>query len=153
MPKYLTDEEKSNIVLAEIDRLRQKRKNKHTWQETPLLLRRQIIIDLLGQGLSKTRIVEELMARWGVENSIAYRYVNDAYDYIAELYRDDSDKLKEIALSKLESLAEDAIASRDRTSALKAYDQINKLQGLYEEKLKTENKTSITFDFGGNDNL
>lgn len=151
MPKYLTDEEKSNIVLAEIDRLRQKRKNKHTWQETPLLLRRQIIIDLLGQGLSKTRIVEELMARWGVENSIAYRYVNDAYDYIAELYRDDSDKLKEIALSKLESLAEDAIASRDRASALKAYDQINKLQGLYEEKLKTENKTSITFDFGGND--
>lgn len=151
MAKYLTAEEKSNIVLAEIDRLRQKRKNKHTWQETPLLLRRQIIIDLLGQGLSKTRIVEELMARWGVENSIAYRYVNDAYDYIAELYKDDSDKLKEIALSKLESLAEDAIASRDRTSALKAYDQINKLQGLYEEKVKTENKTSITFDFGGND--
>lgn len=151
MAKYLTAEEKSAIVLAEIDRLRQKRKNKHTWQETPLLLRRQIIIDLLGQGLSKTRIVEELMARWGIENSIAYKYINDAYDYIAELYKDDSDKLKEIALSKLESLAEDAIASRDRASALKAYDQINKLQGLYEEKLKTENKTSITFDFGGND--
>ena len=70
MAKYLTAEEKNEIVGAEIERLRQKRKNKHTWEETPLLLRRQIIIDLLGQGLSKTRIVEELMARWDIHKAL-----------------------------------------------------------------------------------
>ena len=38
MAKYLTAEEKNEIVGAEIERLRQKRKNKHTWEETPLCL-------------------------------------------------------------------------------------------------------------------
>ena len=151
MAKYLTAEEKNEIVGAEIERLRQKRKNKHTWQESPLLLRRQIIIDLLGQGLSKTRIVEELMARWNIHNAVAYNYINDAYDYIAETYKEDTPKLRDIAISRLESLAEDALLNRDRASALKAYDQINKLQGLYEEKVKTDNNLTITFDFGGND--
>ena len=91
------------------------------------------------------------MARWDIHNAVAYNYINDAYDYIAETYKEDTPKLRDIAISRLESLAEDALLNRDRASALKAYDQINKLQGLYEEKVKTDNNVTITFDFGGND--
>ena len=51
-------------------------------------------------------------------------------------------------MHKLESLAEEATEARDRKSALRAYEQISKLAGLYSEKLEVQAQTEIKFDFG-----
>lgn len=149
MAKYLTFEEKEAIILKELARVKDRRKLQQSWHEAPLLLRRQAIMDLLGRGMSRQNVVKELMARWDVCPATANSYVNDVNKYIAESYKEDTISLREVIFHKLEALAEEALANRDRKSALKAYEQMSKLGGLYEDKVKVEADTTITFDFGG----
>lgn len=151
----LTYEEMEALVLAEIDRHRvnpkqstTNRNKKNGWEETPLLFRRQLIMKWMGEGLTKTNCVKRVMDRWGVCINASYDYVNDAIKFITQTYKEDTDHLKDIIFHKLESLVEDAMLHNDRKSALKAYDQICKMNGLYEQKVKTENTTTIQFDFG-----
>lgn len=152
----LTFEEMEAIVLAEIDRHRQNPKQpipnkgkKNGWEENPLMFRRQIIMKWMGEGLTKTNTVKKVMERWGVGHNSAYIYVNDAIKYIADTYKEDTEHLKDIIFHKLESLVEDAMLHNDRKSALKAYDQICKMNGLYENKVEVKAETTINFDFGG----
>lgn len=145
----LTFEEKEAIIMEEIARVKKKKMQNQSWNEGPLLLRRQAVMDMLGKGMSRANTVKEIMARWSVCAATANAYVNDVNQYIAESYKEDSVSLREVIFHKLEALAEDAIANRDRKSALKAYEQMSKLGGLYEDKVKVEADTTITFDFGG----
>lgn len=149
----LTTEQIDNIIKEEIRRMSPNsgiRKVKiGSWREEPLFLRRQEIMKLYGKGMTKISIMNEIMNRWGCKKTTAFKYVEDAIDFIVESYKEDMDKLKNIIMNRLEYLAEDAMDNRDRKSALKAYDQLSKLAGLYEEKVKTENNTVISFDFGG----
>lgn len=150
----LTREEIDNIIKAEIFRMNPNNGVKGTkkglcWREEQLFLRRQEIMKLYGKGMTKMSIMNEIMNRWGCKKGTAYNYIEDAIDYIVECYKEDADKLKDVIMHRLESLAEDALGSRDRKSALKAYDQLSKLAGLYEDKVKVEADTTIKFDFGG----
>jgi hypothetical protein len=150
----LTTEEIDNIIKAEIFRLNPHNgvkgpKKGLSWREEQLFLRRQEIMKLYGKGMTKMSIMNEIMRRWDCKKGTAYNYIEDAIDFIVESYKGDADKLKDVIMHRLESLAEDALDSRDRKSALKAYDQISKLAGLYEEKVKVEADTTIKFDFGG----
>lgn len=151
MAIHLSEEEKDAIILEEINRVKKRKKQFQAWNEGPLLLRRQVVMDMLGKGMSRAHTVREIMARWNVCVTTANAYVNDVNKYIAESYKEDTNSLREVIFHKLEALAEDAIANRDRKSALKAYEQMSKLGGLYEDKVKVEADTTITFDFGGND--
>lgn len=157
MAQIMTTEEIDNIIKAELFRVSPNNgikapKRGVTWREEVLFLRRQEIMKLYGKGMTKMSIMTEIMNRWNCAKGAAHKYVTDAMDYIVESYKEDADKLKDVIMHRLESLAEDAMGSRDRKSALKAYDQMSKLAGLYEEKVKTENMTTIQFDFGNGDN-
>lgn len=156
--EVLTFEQKEGIIMGMIEKMRNRtsggnrNNNKATWGEEALMLRRQAIMDLMGKGKSRTKIVNELVERWGINQSTAYNYVDDVNQFLSASYKEESDHLKDIIYHKLECLAEDAISSRDRQSALRAYEQIAKMGGLYEDKLKVENNTVIKFDFGGEGN-
>lgn len=156
MAQIMTTEEIDNIIKAEIFRVNPNNgvkmtKRGLTWREEVLFLRRQEIMKMYGKGMTKMSIMNEVMNRWGCTKSSSHKYVSDAMDFIVESYKEDADKLKDVIMHRLESLAEDAMDSRDRKSALKAYDQMSKLAGLYEEKVKTENMTTIQFDFGNSE--
>lgn len=155
MAQIMTKEEIDNIIKAEMFRMNPKNGVKGatrkglTWRDDILYIRRQEIMKLYGKGMTKISIMNEVMDRWGCTKSSAHKYVTDALSFIAESYKEDADKLKDVIMHRLESLAEDAMGERDRKSALKAYDQISKLAGLYEDKVKVEADTTIKFDFGG----
>ena len=117
------------------------------WGEAELMLRRQVVTDLLCQGLSMTRIKQELMARWGVSESTAGNYVHDAINHMATDNEEVREKQRDIMIHRLEGVAEDALAKGDRKSAISAYDQLNKINGLYKEHIEADVKTEITFDF------
>ena len=53
-------------------------------------------------------------------------------------------------VEKLERLADDALAHNDRKSALSAYDQINRLNNAYTQKIEADvnQETTISFKFG-----
>ena len=105
---------------------------------------------MIGKGMTRMSIAKDLEKRWDISNTTAYNYIRDTFKYIAENYKQDYDKLKDILMHKLESLAEEATNARDRKSALRAYEQISRLAGLYTEKVETSNTTTINFDFGTN---
>jgi hypothetical protein len=153
--KILTDEEIDNIIIAEKQRLTHttikghpRQKGASKWREEPLLLRRQVIMRLLGQGKSRWTVVLELRDRWGVCDRTANEYVKDAFKFIADSYRNDNETLREVLMHKLEAIAEDAIASRDRKSAIKTYETMAKLGGLVDDKIRLEGETTVKFDFG-----
>lgn len=153
----LTFEQKENIIRATIKNLQETKKGKVPpsitgWGEDALMFRRQAIMELMGKGKSRTKIVNEISERWDVSKTSAYVYVKDVNQFLTDSYKAESEHLKDIIFHKLECLAEDAISSRDRQSALRAYEQIAKMGGLYEDKLKVENNTTIHFDFGGESN-
>lgn len=154
MAKIMTEEQIDEFIIGEIQRHKMV-KNKPSpqrgrgWFKEPLLLRRQAVMKMLSKGLTKASCVKEIMSRWDVCEESARNYIKDAMEYIAENYKDDTEHLKDILMFKLESLAEDASLHNDRKSALKAYDQISKLAGLYEDKVKVEADTTIKFGFDG----
>ena len=51
-------------------------------------------------------------------------------------------------MEKLERLAKDAEEAGDRKSMLAAYEQINKMNGVYTQKVEADVKGEIKFDFG-----
>lgn len=155
MAEILTQEQIDDIIMKEHHRLSPKTcKNKaqknNSWDEDVVVLRRRTIMEMIGKGMTRVSIAKELETRWDISNTTAYNYIRDTFKYIAENYKQDYDKLKDILMHKLESLAEDATNARDRKSALKAYDQISKLAGLYTEKVEVQQDTNIHFDFGNN---
>ena len=149
----LTFEQKENIIKATIKNLQETKKGKVPpsiagWGEDALTFRRQAIMELMGKGKSRTKIVNEISERWNVSKVSAYIYVKDVNQFLTDSYKEESDHLKDIIFHKLECLAEDALEHNDRKSALKAYEDIARMGGLYEEKVKVENSTTIQFDFG-----
>ena len=153
MADLLTKEQIDTIIRDEHHRLSPKTcKNKpqkqNCWDADIVALRRRVIMEMLGKGMTKMSISKELGVRWDISESTAYNYIKDAFKYIAENYKEDYDKLKDILMHKLESLAEEASQARDRKSALRAYEQISKLAGLYVDKVETKQETEIKFNFG-----
>jgi fumarylacetoacetate (FAA) hydrolase family protein len=154
MADIMTQEEIDNFIRAEINRLGPKGKGHprtregNKWREEPLMLRRQTILRMLGEGKTKWTIILDLSNRWGVAKNTVRIYVTDAYQFISDNYKEDYDTLKEVLIHRLESMVEESIESRDRKSALKAYEMIAKLGGLVDDKIRLEGETTIKFDFG-----
>lgn len=153
MADILTQEQIDDIIMKEHHRLSPKTcKNKaqknNSWDEDVVVLRRRTIMEMIGRGMTRMSIAKELEVRWDISNTTAYNYIRDTFKYIAENYKADYDKLKDILMHKLESLAEEATQARDRKSALRAYEQISRLAGLYTEKMEVQQDTNISFNFG-----
>lgn len=154
--EFLTPEEIDNYIKGRLAMHPNKggkkpcSRNYQIWDETSILIRRSVIWDLLGQGLARVRIQEEIMARWGISYKTAWTYINDAYDALRQNDEEMREYTRGVMLHRLESLAEDALANRDRKSALSAYEQINKINGLYTTKVEADVKgdIDISFDFG-----
>jgi hypothetical protein len=154
MLEVFSVEEQDNIILSCLNTMAirgGKGSNKCSWTERAKLLRRQIIIDYIAQGLSVRRIIKELQARWGIEHQTAFNYIKDATSYLGETVDVFNAHNSEIAQERLQSIMEDALANNDRKTALQACDLLNKVQGLYVNKVEAETKTSTTiqFEFGG----
>lgn len=153
MADILTQEQIDKLIMDEHHRLswktcKNKAQKNNSWDEDIVALRRRTIMEMLGKGMSKMSISKDLGKRWDISESTAYNYIKDTFKYIAENYKEDYDKLKDILMHKLECLAEEATDARDRKSALRAYEQISKLAGLYTEKVEVQQDTNIHFDFG-----
>lgn len=153
MADLLTPEQIDKIIMDEHHRLSPKTcKNKpqkqNSWDEDIVSLRRRVIMEMIGKGMTRVSISKDLEKRWDISNTTAYNYIRDTFKYIAENYKQDYEHLKDILMHKLESLAEEASQARDRKSALRAYEQISKLAGLYTDKVEVKQDTEIKFNFG-----
>lgn len=147
---FLTPEEQDTLIKSRIAMHTTKGNNcKKVWTEDALMVRRQVIIDLLGQGLSYTRIQQELMARWGVGHSSVINYIKEAIRWMGEQNKAFTDDARDAMMERLTALAEDAIAHNDRKSALGAYEMMSRIQGITTDKKDINLTGSLEFKFGG----
>lgn len=143
--KYLEPEELDNIIKAKA-----KIAGKvHPWTEAELMMRNQVIIDLIGKGLSRRRIQEEIMSRWGVGMTSANLYIKAAYDVLFKGNEEFVQFNRDKQVERLETIITTALNAGEYKAAVMATAELNKLLGLtINQKVTLENVDRV-FKFGG----
>lgn len=135
----------------EIDnRIRQVISNSQThqkWTEVDLMMRNSVIYDLIGQGLSYRRIVEELCARWGIGTASANTYYVVALKQLRDANELIKDKWADILTERLESIMEKADQAGDRKSYLQATKQLADITGANAPKKVEITNTELELKF------
>ena len=135
----------------EIDnRMKQVISNSQThqkWTEVDLMMRNSVIYDLIGQGLSYRRIVEELCARWGVSSVSATTYYTTALRQLKDANELIKDKWADILTERLESIMEKADQEGDRKSYLQATKQLADITGANAPKKVEITNTELELKF------
>lgn len=142
--KHLTTEEIDNIV-------KQKLRNNFNkkWEETELVIRNQAVIDLIGQGLSRSRLIEEMMTRWGISHQCAVHYLKDAYEVLLKGNEEFIEFNRDKQVERLENIITKAIEEHEFKAAVMATAELNKLLGLTTNQRITLENTDRIFRFGG----
>lgn len=119
----------------------------HKWTEVDLMMRNSVIYDLIGQGLSYRRIVEELCARWGVSSVCATTYYTTALRQLKDANELIKDKWADILTERLESIMEKADQAGDRKSYLQATKQLADITGANAPKKVEITNTELELKF------
>lgn len=146
--KYLSKEEIDAMIKNKVDALRED-KSSSRWTPSEVLYRRQVIYDYIRLGYSRGKIQEEIMNRWGCVKRSAQRYVKDALESLEEDNKEFVQKTRDVQRERIESLVSKAMEKNDFMAAVKALDLINKMDGLYNEKVALDIKAEgLKFNFG-----
>lgn len=148
--KYLTPEEIDKAMIARINDHRNiKGERNKEWQEDELMMRRQVIIDYMAQGLSRRRIVEHLCDRWQIALRTADIYYVDAIRFLAKDSEEFVDYNREKMVERLEYIMTEALDTGNYREAVMACAELDKILGLQSETKKVEIKElQTTFKFG-----
>ena len=112
--------------------------------------RRNLILQAMASGMSYISMVNKFTDEWGLGRKTVELAIQDTLKFL----RSEETKETLIAMNngRLDSIIEDSMKTGDRSSAIKAIDTQNKMNGAYTEKVRLESDNTITIDFGlGND--
>ena len=139
------------IIVSKFKQIKAGGTYQNQWREEEIILRNMAIYKLLRKGLSQQRVKEELMKRWGVAYKTATEYIKIAIEQLAndDAYKQDLEEMRSVMVEQLSDIVEKARERGDMALSLKAYQELNKINGLAVQKVeeKVENNTTITFDF------
>lgn len=123
---------------------------KFPWSKEDLLIRHQLIINWLGQGMPRMELHRMMHNIWGITSSSATLYIKEALEYLTSSTDEYRDKMRELQMAKIEHLIEECRLTGKYLEASKFQDQLNKLCGLYVENKKVELTSDgpITVTFG-----
>lgn len=141
--QFLSPEEIDNRMKQVINNSQTHQK----WTEVDLMMRNSVIYDLIGQGLSYRRIVEELCARWGVSTTSANTYYVVALKQLRDANELIRDKWADILTERLESIMEKADQAGDRKSYLQATKQLADVTGANAPKKVEITNTELELKF------
>lgn len=108
--------------------------------------RRNLILQAMASGASYLSMVNKFSEEWGLGRKTVELAIQDTLKFL----RSEETKETLIAMNngRLDSIIEDSMKTGDRSSAIKAIDTQNKMNGAYTEKIKLESDSEIKLDFG-----
>ena len=122
-----------------------------TWSDAEIQIIDSVILDYIAkQGLSREACAQQIYSRWDISMSTARRYVTDSIKRMASTYTvEDQEEQRRVWLERCEAILQDAIETRDKTSALRALDLMGKTLGLYKETkdINVDGDNTIHFEF------
>lgn len=139
-------------ILQSLYKARKHQRSKDFWINDKLELRRLYIQKCINDGMSKPMVHQRLKELLGIETKCAYIYIKDAMDNLVENNEEVKKYYRDIQISRTEQLLNMSIARGDLKNALTANEQLNKINGIYNEKVETEVKHIYKFNFGGDEN-
>lgn len=107
-------------------------------------MRRKIVLQKIAEGKSYTKVIDELIEEWGVNEYTAKEYVMESVKYLGS--EEFKEVVKGINTQRLEQIIQQSMGTDNKT-ALKAIDLSNKTQGVYEERVKLETENDIEVHF------
>lgn len=104
------------------------------------------IVDMrISDMKSRKFIVDHLKTKYGYKNSYSYQLIQVANKKIEKLYADKFEQNSKEAKAQLEEMLQKAIEFNNDKLALSIRQELNKLLGLYQDKIDiTTNGKSIT---------
>lgn len=120
------------------------------WTEVEVMMRNQVIIDLIAQGLSRRRIQEEIMSRWGIKTTCANNYIREAYDAMLKSNEEFLEYNRDKQVERLENIITEAMEAHEYKAAVMATAELNKLLGLTVNQKVTLENVDRVFKFGEN---
>lgn len=144
----MTIEERDTYLRGIIQTKKVAKGNGKVWAEADKMLRNEAIYYEMGLGKSYSKIMFELSERWNCSKQTISDYIKGAREALIETNAETIEEYRNKMMEKLERLAKDAEEAGDRKSMLAAYDQINKMNGVYTQKVDADIKGEIHFDFG-----
>lgn len=152
--RYLTPEECDKMVKAKLEHKPKGGNCKgyvgKPWDESELLARRQVLIDLMASGKSRRKIVEEICDRWGISLRVAYDYYNDAIKYLGKDNEEFVRYNRELMQERLENIMQLAIDGHQYKEAVMAATELDKILGLQKSQVEITDVKRV-FKFGGDE--
>lgn len=112
---------------------------------------KQIVIryihELMKRGFSKNEMVHYIREKTNFKLDTIYRWINIAYDALTADMDESIEQTRAITKERLEKILQDALETNNYNIALKTTEQLNKINGLYENKVEVKADTTISFDF------
>jgi hypothetical protein len=108
--------------------------------QAELIARRQEIQQLILQGVNSTKIVENMAKKWKTSKRAISEDIRAISREWQETNPQETQAMKNKYMDRLEMLLNRALANDHIKTALEIQKEINKLNGLYNEKEKDENQ-------------
>ena len=108
--------------------------------------RRNLILQAMASGMSYISMVNKFTDEWGLGRKTVELAIQDTLKFLRS--EETKDTLIAMNNGRLDSIIEDSMKTGDRSSAIKAIDTQNKMNGAYTEKVKIEGDAEIKLDFG-----
>ena len=99
---------------------------------------------MLEEAMPRHMIIEACTAEYSVSRSTVDRYIEEAHRQFKETYTPQMQRSAEIAKRRLETIYYRAMKKEDFRTALAAQAQLNKIQGLCDERLMAGLRRSDT---------
>ena len=152
MYSYWSEEDIIKFIKDAKERVNGKGK-KHSnigYTATEEQVRREYILSLFTKGMTKIKVRGYLREVFGIANSTAYDWVDDAIYYMTS----DKEEMKEyylnVARERLTDIYDKAMANNEKKVAIQAQTELNKINGLHVEKVEINKEPVLTFKFGNN---
>lgn len=119
------------------------------WNEGLLNIRHSAILELYcHKGMSQTEVARQISSRWECCLRSAQKYVSEAMSALTKDYDKYQDTARTAHLRRLEAIMQDCLDRGQTEQALKAMDQISKINGYYNETKTLKVEAPIKFEFG-----
>ena len=136
-------EEELEGIIAILTKHLNPKVGKITWRPEEKEARNRLVYTLYVRGYSTIKIAHFIMDTFGISYKQAYVWIRDAKK---DAIPDDSEYREKALQIQLERL-NDIVENGTERGKIAAMEQINKLLGLYKEKVEVETENNITFTF------
>jgi transposase len=109
-----------------------------------LELRVLAVVSMIEEGRSRSEILLHCANEYGVSRSTGDRYIEEAYEHFKESYKPHMQRSAEISKRRLEAIYQKSMKKEDYRTALMALAQLNRIQGLCDERLMAGLRRSDT---------